>query len=170
MYGKKEFLSYPFLYESKNIVEFELLTDELASLIGRSIAFCSDPELREELTLVMELVYHMNPCVRANSSLLESEVSWLQSRYEDYVQRTRNRSTLFVLPTGGKLGSNLHLVRCKSKQLVRLMYKLSQEGHKVDETLFDFANVLANYAFACALYANQLDGIKELSFESRIYK
>ena len=170
MYGKKEFLSYPFLYESKNIVEFELLTDELASLIGHSIAFSGDTELKKELIQVMELVYHANPCVRTKSSLEESEVLWLQSRYEDYVQKTKDRTTLFVLPTGCKLGSTLHLVRCKSKQLVRLMYQLTNEGIKVDETLFDFANVLANYAFACAMYANQLDGINELTFESRIYK
>ena len=48
MHGNKEYLSYPFLYEKKKIVEFELLTDEIASYLALAISLTKDKELKNE--------------------------------------------------------------------------------------------------------------------------
>ena len=170
MHGEKQYLSYPFLYEKKNVVDFELLTDEITSLLGQSIAICTDVDLKEELIQVASLVYHLNPCVRSKTELAQEELRWLFKRYTHYMKLTKSRESYFVLPTGGQLGSSLHIVRTKAKQLVRLLHQLSEEGIEFYDSLFDFSNVLANYAFTAAMYANQLEGIKEIPFESRVYK
>lgn len=170
MYGNKKYLSYPFLYEKKNIVEFELLTDEISSLLGVCIHECEDKDLKAELTKVSELVYHLNPCVRTKTELEDSEVKWLYERYLHYEETMKDRESLFVLPTGGKVGSRLHIVRTKAKQLVRLLFTLKEENIEVKDSLFDFSNVLANYCFTAAMYANRIETVSEIPFVSRIYK
>lgn len=170
MRGKKEYLSYPFLYEKKDIVDFELATDELTSYIGFAASFCDNIELKSELLKIAELVYHLNPCVRKESSLEESEIAWLHTRYIFYLEETKDRETLFVLPSGFQLGSILHVLRSKSKKLVRLLHKIAESNIDIDESIFDFSNILANYFFTCSLYANKIQGYDEIPFKSRLYK
>ena len=170
MHGNKQYLSYPFLYEKKKIVDFELLTDEIASYLALAVSFAKDEELREELIKITELVYHLNPCVRSNTKLEGHELAWLFNRYEKYEFVTKERESLFVLPYGTNLASTLHILRTKSKSLVRLLHHITEEGTKVDDSLFDFTNVLANYFFVLAMYANKLEEVDEIPFESRVYK
>ena len=170
MKGKKEYLSYPFLYEQSDTVEFELATDEITSYIGYAASICNYEELKKELLYIAELTYHLNPCIRKKSSLETSEIEWLQSRYLYYLEETKNRETLFVLPSGNELGSLLHVIRTKAKKLVRLTHKIEESGISLDHSIYDFSNVLANYFFTCSLYVNKLDGYKEIPFTSRLYK
>lgn len=169
MYGKNEYVSYPFLYEKKSIVDFELATDELASCIGLAISNTPNSDLKQELILIMEEVYHVNPMVRKQQAMDVVWIEWLQTRYLEYLEATKNRSSLFVLPCGSIGASTLHVCRTKAKKIVRLMYHLTEQGIVVDPTLFDMMNVLANYLFTAAMYANQLEGVQELPFKSRVY-
>ena len=169
MHGNLEYLSYPFLYENKNTVDFELATDELSSYLALAISYCTSEEFKQELIKISTLVYHLNPCIRKNSRLEGHEVAWIYSRYTHYLNITKHRDTLFVLPYGTTLASTLHILRCKSKQLVRLLHHLSKEVSGIDSSLFDFSNVLANYFFVAAMYANQLEDVKEIPFVSRVY-
>lgn len=170
MHGNKEYLSYPFLYEEKKIVDFELLTDEIASYLALAVSFTEDKELKKELIKITELVYHLNPCVRSKTKLEGFELAWLFSRYERYEYVTKERESLFVLPYGTTLASTFHILRTKSKNLVRLLHHITKEGTWVDDSLFDFTNVLANYFFVVAMYANKLEEVEELPFVSRVYK
>ncbi len=170
MHGNKEYLSYPFLYEQKRTVDFELLTDEIASYLALAVSFTEDKEFKDELLRITELVYHLNPCVRTKTNLEGFELAWLFSRYQRYEFVTKERDSLFVLPYGTKLASTLHILRTKSKNLVRLLHQITEEGTWVNDSLFDFTNVLANYFFVAAMYANKLEEVAELPFESRVYK
>ncbi len=169
MHGNMEYLSYPFLYEKKSIVDFELLTDEIASYLALAISFCEDELFRKELQKITELVYHLNPCIRKQSRLEGYELAWLFDRYNNYLYVTKQRETIFVLPAGTKLASTLHVLRTKSKKLVRLLHHISTEGIEINDSIFDFSNVLANYFFVAAMYANKLEGVKEIPFTSRVY-
>lgn len=170
MHGNKEYLSYPFLYEKKKTVEFELLTDEIASYIALAGSYTTDKELKKELLKINELVYHLNPCVRSKTALEAHEVAWLYTRYQTYQYVTKDRDSLFVLPGGTTLASTLHILRTKAKQLVRLLHLITEEGTYVNESIFDFSNILANYFFVAALYANRLENETEIPFTSRVYK
>ena len=170
MHGNKEYLSYPFLYEDKKTVDFELLTDEIASYLALAISFTEDKEFKQELLKINELVYHLNPCVRTKTALEAHELAWLYSRYQTYEYVMKDRESLFVLPNGTSLASTLHILRTKSKNLVRLLHLITKEGTYVNEMLFDFSNVLANYFFVAAMYANKLEDESEIPFSSRVYK
>jgi len=169
MHGNLEYLSYPFLYEHKNIVDFELLTDEIASYLALAMSVCEDETLKKELQKIATLVYHLNPCIRKDSRLEVYEVAWLFSRYTHYEEQTTDRPTLFVLPAGTTLASVLHILRCKSKQLVRVLHHIYENKIEIDDSIFDFTNVLANYFFVVAIHANKLEGVSEIPFSSRVY-
>jgi ATP:cob(I)alamin adenosyltransferase len=169
MHGNMEYLSYPFLYENKKIVDFELITDEIASYLALAMSVCEDETLKNELEKIATLVYHLNPCIRQDSRLEGYEIAWLYSRYNHYKENTKDRPTLFVLPAGSTLASVLHILRCKSKQLVRLLHHIYESKVKIDDSIFDFTNVMANYFFVVALYANKLEGVQEIPFVSRVY-
>ena len=169
MHGNMEYLSYPFLYENKNIVDFELLTDEIASYLALAMSVCEEETLRNELQKIAILVYHLNPCIRKHSRLEKDEIAWLFSRYNYYDDKTKIRPTLFVLPAGTTLASVLHILRCKSKQLVRVLHHIYESKIEFDDSIFDFTNVLANYFFVVALHVNKLEGVEEIPFTSRVY-
>ena len=163
-------MSYPFLYDSDKLCDYEILTDELTSLLGMSASFANNHrELKNELYKIADIAYHSNGSVRGKLAVSYEDVDWLYTRYTYYKELTEDRETLFVLPAGGNLASSLHVCRCKAKAVVRMLYKLDVEGHKVPEVLFDFANVLANYCFVVAMFANKIDKIKEIPYESKSY-
>lgn len=168
MHGRKEYLSYPFLYEEKTIVEFELATDEISSMIGHAASLSNIASIKEELLEIDEFVYHLNPSVRKKLSVSTDEIGNLYKKFRLYEESNKNRDTLFVLPAGSRLGSYLHIIRCKCKQLVRLLHLISKET-EIDSSIFDAANILANYFFVLALEVNKQENIKEVPFESRVY-
>ena len=62
----KKYIAYPFLYDDPSDLkcDFEILTDELASMIGLLRAFVNQNYLGDELEKINELVYHLNPSLR----------------------------------------------------------------------------------------------------------
>ena len=160
-------LSYPFLYEESQLVEFEILTDKLSSQLG----FCASlakGNFKNELLYVTELVYHLNGSIRGKNAINEHHVLFLKARYEHYEEDTKEGKR-FVVPQGSTLASSLHVARSMGKEVVRKIFKIKQEGINVDEVLFDFSNMIANYCFMTALYANKISNITEKEFTSRSY-
>ena len=84
-------LCCPFLYEESKKVEFEILTDKLASQLG----FCASlakGNFKNELIFITELVYHLNGSIRGKISIDGSHVSFLKARcefYEEYRSEER---------------------------------------------------------------------------------
>ena len=167
-----KYLAYPFLYDESTDLrcDYEVFTDEISSSIGLLRAFVKNEELKNELSKINELVYHMNASLRTFVSVTEDEVKWLESRSLIYQDEIKGRINKFVLPEGGVSGSYAHIIRTKCKALVRLLHRYREQGHKVDELLFDFANLLSGYFFILALKLNKDEGIEETEFISRNYK
>jgi len=163
---KKE-LCYPFLYESSKKVEFEILTDKLSSQLGYC-ASLAEGNFRNELIYVCELVYHLNGSIRGKEAVDENHVSFLKARYGFYENETKD-GTRFVVPQGGTLATSLHVARSMGKEVVRKMFEVYSEGVKVEHVLFDFANMVSNYCFMAALYANKIENISEIEFTSKSY-
>ena len=74
-----------------------------------------------------------------------------------------------MLPAGSPRACVAHVLRTDGKRLVRLLYRFAQRGGKVEDALFDFANLLSGYFFLLALALNHADGVPERPFESRNY-
>lgn len=163
--------AYPFLSERADslICDFEILTDEIASMSGL-LAAKAPEAFRAEILRTEELIYHLNPSVRTFFSITEEEIAWLEGRYRAY--REEFAQVRFVLPAGGEAGGMAHLIRVKCKELVRLMYRISEGSpdRQVPERAFDLANLLSNYFFYLALKINSSENRKEIAFLSRNYQ
>ena len=158
---------YPFLYEESKKVEFEILTDKLSSQLGFAASLAKG-NFKNELLYVCELVYHLNGSIRGKQAITENHVSFLVARYSFYEDETKD-GLRFVVPAGSSLASSLHIARSIGKEVVRKMYLVSKEDAKVEQVLFDFANMVSNYCFMAAIYANKINGINEIEFNSKSY-
>lgn len=167
-----KFLAYPFLYDkSENLLcDYEILTDEISSSIGFLRANIKDSNLRNELSKINEIVYHMNASLRTFVSVTNEELNWLENITKEYEIEVKDLFDKFVLPEGGICGSYSHIIRTKCKALVRLLHRHKEQGHKVDDILFDFSNLLSGYFFMLSLKLNKDEDIKETEFISRNYK
>ncbi|MDR2052679.1 MAG: ATP--cob(I)alamin adenosyltransferase, partial [Treponema sp.] len=138
-----------------------------------------DEALREELCKLNELMYHINPCLRTKTTIVEEELNWLRDRVEgiqreiresfDAAAAPRKNKPRFVIPQGCPAASYSHIIRNKCKALVRLMYRHEEQGHKVEGILFDYVNLFSGYFYSLALKLNRDEGIPETEFISRVY-
>jgi ATP:cob(I)alamin adenosyltransferase len=176
-----KYLSYSFLYDDPADLrcDFEIATDEAASMIGFLRSLIDDEALREELCRLNELMYHINPCLRTKTTIVEEELNWLRDRVEgiqreiresfDAAAAPRKNRPRFVIPQGCPAASYSHIIRNKCKALVRLMYRHQEQGHKVEGILFDYVNLFSGYFYSLALKLNRDRGIPETEFISRVY-
>lgn len=51
-----------------------------------------------------------------------------------------------------------------------MLYRHAENGGKVADALFDFANLLSCYFFFLALWLNNQNQIEEIPFDSRNYR
>ncbi|MGL5694110.1 MAG: ATP:cob(I)alamin adenosyltransferase [Peptostreptococcaceae bacterium] len=167
-----KYLAYPFLYDNSNDLrcDYEILTDEISSLVGLLRAFVKEESLKEELTKINDLVYHMNASLRTKVSVTKEELLWLEDRTNTYQEEIKDRVDKFVVPQGCIAASYSHVIRTKFKALVRLLHRHREQGNAVDEILFDFANLFSGYFFILALKLNKNENVDEVEFVSRNYK
>ncbi|MDR0597157.1 MAG: hypothetical protein LBG14_01460 [Treponema sp.] len=173
-------LSYSFLYEDAADLkcDFEILSDEIASMIGLLRSLTGDQDTREELSRINELMYHINPSLRTRVTVTEEELQWLEERAEKLRQETRESLSgfpkeqgkpVFVIPQGCEAAAHSHVIRNKCKALVRLLSRHKQQGNNVEDLLFNFINLYSNYFYYLAMKLNRDQGVKETQFISRIY-
>ena len=80
--------AYPYLSSKPEDLrcDFELMTDELASMTGllrgyvQQLDVPEQPALTEELAKICELIYHVNPTTRTKLTVTEEEIAWLLER------------------------------------------------------------------------------------------
>lgn len=168
----RKYLAYPFLYDNSNDLrcDFEILTDELASMVGLLRAFVCDEDLRCELERICEIIYHLNASLRTFVSLGEEDLNWINDRYTTYRNENLGLVKKFVLPQGGVCACYSHVIRSKCKGIVRLIYRHKQNGNDVPNILFNFFNILSGYFFSLCIKFNKDEGIKEKDFISKNYK
>ena len=161
--------AYPFLADPQEDLrcDFEIETDKISSMIGWLAALC--PERREELLRIDELIYHANPTLRTFFSIADDEIEWLKARVDALEEETKGLCERFVLPAGTTRACVAHVLRTDGKALVRLLYRHAERGGKVEDRLFDFANLISGYFFLLALKLNHADDFEERPFVSRNY-
>jgi ATP:cob(I)alamin adenosyltransferase len=175
-----KYLSYSFLYDPPEDLrcDFEILTDEIASMTGFLRSLTDDGAIREDLCKLNELIYHVNPTLRTRTAITAEELEWLHARIEnmqaeirDSFDATIGKNALrFVVPQGCSAAAYSHIIRNKCKAAVRLLYRHQQQGSRVDDIVFDFMNLCSGYFFSLALKLNKDQGVEEKEFSSRVYK
>jgi len=166
-----KYLAYPFLYDESSDLrcDFEILTDEISSMIGLLRSMVEVEDLTEDLSKINEIMYHINPSLRTRVAVTEEELSWLAKKVTDIQEEVNDVFNKFVLPQGCTQASYCHVIRSKCKSLVRLLSRHKEQGNSVDDILFDFVNLYSGYFFVLALKLNKDQGLEETEFTSRVY-
>ncbi|WP_313233268.1 ATP--cob(I)alamin adenosyltransferase [Tissierella praeacuta] len=169
---RSKYEAYPFLSDEPDDLkcDFEILTDEIASHIGLLRSLIEDENIKDELLLICELVYHINPSLRTFVSVTEDELKWLEERTNTLYNDVKKRCNRFVLTQGCESAAHAHILRTKFKAVVRMLYRYYYGGNEVPNILFDFTNLLSGYFFNLALKFNELNGVEEIEYISRNYK
>jgi cob(I)alamin adenosyltransferase len=176
-----KYLSYCFLYDDPGDLrcDFEIASDELASMMGLLRSLIDDECLRAELTRLNELMYHINPSLRTRTAVSGEELDWLAGRVNemqaeiresfDQAAPYREKKPRFVVPQGCTAASYSHIIRNKCKSLARLLYRHKEQGNRVEDILFDLINLYSGYFYTLALKLNRDAGVAETEFKSRVY-
>jgi cob(I)alamin adenosyltransferase len=173
-----KYLAYTFLYEDAADLkcDFEILTDEISSMIGLLRSLLSetdrtaDPELARDLCKANELMYHINPSLRTKVMVSAEELEWLYQKTQTLQRAVEGMlSPVFVIPQGCTQAAYSHVIRNKCKALVRLLSRHQQQGNTVNGILFDFCNLYSGYFYFLALWFNKIHGEEEIPFKSRVY-
>ncbi len=157
--------AYTFLYEDSTLCDYEVATDEFASLLG-----VADHWVKQfDLGPLVELVYHANGSMRGKVAITDSDMDKLISM-EQRLQEQLGPWKDFVLPQGSLGASHLHLLRSRAKSIVRILYRADQEpGREKLPIIHDFWNTLSNLLFLMALLENRAEGVDEKVFVSKSY-
>ncbi|MDR0539670.1 MAG: ATP--cob(I)alamin adenosyltransferase [Spirochaetaceae bacterium] len=177
--AKSKYLAYTFLYDDAADLrcDFEILTDEISSMTGLLRSLVEDAHLRDELEKINELIYHINPSLRTQVKVTQTELDWLFERAQKLRDETKNifdtfdqkHRVHFTLPQGCTAAAVSHILRSKCKALVRLLSRYEQQGNHVAAILHDFTNLFSGYFYYLALKLNKDSGCKEVEYTSRAY-
>ncbi|MDI9497391.1 MAG: ATP:cob(I)alamin adenosyltransferase [Bacillota bacterium] len=186
--------AYPFLPEAAEDLrcDYEIASDRLAGslgwlaallrrcLVGRQpLTVAVEPGTAAacqwlaaapaDLETLSELCYHANAGLRTPCRLTEEEIAWLDEITLAAENILGERQKQFVVTVGHEAATAAHIVRCDTKQVLRLLYRAHHAGSTVDPRLIDFFSRLAAYIFALSLLVNLSFGVPERRFVSRNY-
>ena len=166
------FSCYPFMREKSSCVDYEIRTDSLTTRIGTVFPTLVDDAsgqlVLEDLRRIQPLAYHVNGSVRGRLAIEQADLDWLNSVYDDFVERGAEQLKQFVLPQGHEAATSLHICRSEAKKSYRALHFVSNEK-EVPEILFMFLGLLANVFFVLSVEANKLANVEEIPFISKSY-
>lgn len=150
---------------------FEALgtTDELTSAIGVAREFVSDPGIRDELEQIQCILQDLQatiatPKTSANEVQLQ-KTKWNINHLVDLESSIDFHSydlpplKNFILPSGGKAASSLHLARAICRRAERRLVPLLDEG--LELPVLQYLNRLSSYLFTVARVCCKQDGHQE---------
>lgn len=159
-----ECCAYSFLSEEDHRCDYEIATDQLASFFSITKHYVKHIR-KEDMTRLIELIYHANGSIRGKCAIQQEEVQELNALYHEYFIEMKQ----FVLPDGCIGASYLHKARADVKAVIRILYEIKREGYEIQPTLFDFMNLLSNTCFMMCLYENKHEHVDEQIFVSKSY-
>ena len=157
--------AYSFLKETSRQCDYEIATDELASMIAMTV---HRTKHQPELMKICELVYHANGSIRGRLAVSQQDFDWLSDLYERLTEEN-GPCRHFVLPSGCEGACALHVLRSRCKAILRIAYAIDREEKKVPSLILDFFNCLSNVFFQMALKENRMEHVEEIPFVSRSY-
>ncbi|KAH7646149.1 LOW QUALITY PROTEIN: corrinoid adenosyltransferase MMAB [Dermatophagoides farinae] len=156
---------------------FEALgtTDELTSCIGFAREFINDPVILDELEQIQCILQDLQATVATpKSSSNEFQIrktKWNVNHLIDLEKwlevHTAKLPPLrnFILPSGGKAASSLHLARAICRRAERRLIPLLDEG--LELPVVQYLNRLSSYLFIVARVCCQQEGHKEVVYWER---
>ena len=106
--------AYSFLKETSRQCDYEVASDELASLIAQAV---HSVKHQPELLKLCELVYHANGSIRGRLAIRDEDFEWLDQLYVRLMQEN-GPLRQFVLPAGCEGACALHVLRSRCKAVL----------------------------------------------------
>ena len=164
-------ICYPFIHEVSYLCDYEVLSDELATLVGMAISSLpkTQADMLEDLQRLQPMIFHANGSIRGRLALKEEDLEWLKERLNDYKSQIISPLKGFVLPRGTGTVAFLHQARSVSKKTIRALVRVDEEGVEVTPLLPRFFNICCNFFFVLTLLLNQQSHTDEPAFVSLSY-
>lgn len=143
--------------------------DELNSAIGVSVAETKNIKLKTRLINIQSDLFEVGSAL-ANPN--KSKVNNLEERVKDFevmideMMKVLPELRNFILPGGGIVGSQLHLVRSIARRAERRVVELSQK-EEVDKSILMYFNRLSDLLFTMARYINNKEKRKEVIWKNK---
>ena len=124
--------------------------DELSCHLMKVRALVKEESLKEELvSIVSTLSSIMGEVAGSKFRLSENEVEWMISLVNKY-QENGGILTKFVIPGQNIVSADIHIARCKTRE-VELAYAKVYAEHSGSDYIFEYLNKLSTLLFAIAL-------------------
>ena len=131
-------------------IAFFGLTDELSCHLMKVRALIKEEQLKDELVLIVSTLSNIMGQVAGSKFVLgENEVEWMISLVHKY-QENGGKLTKFVIPGQNVVSADIHIARCKVRE-VELAYAKVYVEHKGSDYVFEYLNKLSTLLFAIAL-------------------
>ncbi len=139
--------------------------DEANSTVGLARAAVTDSELDEVLHFVQQRLFNCSSSLATPAenrtattpTIDAADIEYLESSIDRFMERC-GPLTHFVIEGGCEPACRLHLARAIARRAERRIVTLAAEVD-VDKQVEAFVNRLSDLLFACARYANHIEGI-----------
>ena len=165
-------------HQNKNediIIDFEILTDEISSLIGLALSYLTPQQslrFKESLLFISELSYHASTALRISNTITQSEIQKLETLLTTLETEIAPNHKKIILPQGSTASATCHIIRTKCNVALRLLHKYNDANpqHQVDPLCLDMFNLSSGYFLYLAIKLNMLNNVEEVEFKSRLIR
>jgi cob(I)alamin adenosyltransferase len=142
--------------------------DELNSTIGAVIAHLKPKQisLKKELANIQHDLLAIGSALATPDPLPVVGLEQRAKEFEKLIDTMTNKMPplkQFILPGGGKAGSQLHIARTITRRAERQLVNLLQK-EDVDQSIVVYLNRLSDLFFTMARFVNHLDKKKEIKW------
>lgn len=146
--------------------------DELNSLIGTIVAKKPMIEVLKKLIRLQSELFVLGTDLatpkdaRAKVKRVNKPMIDKLEREIDDIDKNLPKLKNFILPGGGKVGSNLHLARTVARRTERKIVDLANT-EKINQNSLIYINRLSDWLFVLARYVNNKENAKEIIWKGR---
>lgn len=167
--GKTSLFDAKKVWKFNSKVEAYGTIDELNSVIGAASSFIKIASINKELEEIQNDLFEIGSSLAVSSTLPLDQLKNRPEEFEKLIDDlTSKMPTLsqFILPSGGKGGSMLHLARTISRRAERKIVELSRK-EKIDGITLIYINRLSDLLFTMARYVNYKERKKEKTWRKK---
>jgi cob(I)alamin adenosyltransferase len=161
--GKTSLFDGKRVFKSDKKVETYGTIDELNSIIGVSSAFIKIKLINKELEEIQNDLLEIGSSLAVSQTLPTDQLKNRPLEFEKLIDKlTKQLPPLnqFILPSGGKGGSLLHVARTITRRAERSVVGLSK-SEEIDNTILIYLNRLSDLLFTMARFVNYKEKKKE---------
>ena len=146
--------------------------DEANAFVGAARALVEDADLGDMLDFVMHKLFNCSsalahpPCETPKTNIVAEDIEKLEAATDRFMAAAGPIGG-FVLPTGTRTASSLHLARTVCRRAERRIVALFDQAPS-DPMVLKFINRASDFLFAAARYANKIDGLGDIFWNSNL--